>query len=270
MNSDNGSVIATAAHCVWDFDANAPLREILFVPGDRGNAQTSPWGIWAVDRVWVPDEFTDTAVVDSDGRTMGEGWAYDYAFATIAPNSSGEVIQSYTGGQGISFAQQYAGIVTVGYPSDPPYDGQSPQVLRHRIPRLRNDVLAAHHHSLRHDRRLVRIGLADRCELSIRCRLPDSRNIDRKLIFRGRASVDALRSTLRSHRPRTVPSRGGSMKKLTRSLRALAIATVAATALSGCVFVPALLQGPPVQDPDQSPTQHWLHAPADPDHDAVC
>ncbi|MGO3757653.1 MAG: trypsin-like serine peptidase [Agrococcus casei] len=127
VNSDNGSVIATAAHCVWDFDANAPLREILFVPGDRGNAQTSPWGIWAVDRVWVPDEFTDTAMVDSDGRTMGEGWAYDYAFATIAPNSSGEVIQSYTGGQGISFAQQYAGIVTVGYPSDPPYDGQSPR-----------------------------------------------------------------------------------------------------------------------------------------------
>ena len=60
------------------------------------------------------------------------------------------------------------------------------------------------------------------------------------------------------------------MKKLTRSLRALAIATVAATALSGCVFVPALLQGPPVQDPDQSPTQHGLHSPADPDHDADC
>lgn len=127
VNSENGRVIVTAAHCVWDFDAKEPLREMLFVPGDRGNAATSPWGIWRVDQVWIPEVFKQQAFVGDDGRTTGSGWAYDFAFATLAPNTDGEVIESYTGGQGISFAQQYAGIVTVGYPSDLPFDGQSPR-----------------------------------------------------------------------------------------------------------------------------------------------
>ena len=127
VNSASGNVIVTAAHCVWDFTARQPMSDILFVPGDRDNASTSPWGIWRVSTVFVPQEFQDEAIVDDQGRTSGGGWAYDFAFATIEPNSRGESIQSFTGGQGISFAQQYAGIATVGYPSDPPYDGQSPR-----------------------------------------------------------------------------------------------------------------------------------------------
>lgn len=127
VSSESGSVIVSAGHCFWDFERSRTWEQILFVPGDRDNGITSPWGIWDVAEVFYPTQFVEGAHVDEQGRTLGPGWPYDFAFAVIEPDASGRTIQSLTGGQGITFAQRYSGVLMVGYPSNDPFDGSLPR-----------------------------------------------------------------------------------------------------------------------------------------------
>lgn len=124
INSPTRNVVITAAHCVYDTsNGNTPARSVIFVPGDRNNAQQQPYGVWAATTVSAPQQFRDHAASKPSGEATGpEGWAYDFAFLTIE-EKNGQRIQDVTGGQGIAFGVPIDGLVQVGYPSAPPFKG---------------------------------------------------------------------------------------------------------------------------------------------------
>lgn len=124
VNSDSGDIVVTAAHCVVSTDGKGTLAEsMIFVPGDRNNAQEAPYGKWAAVSVSVPQEFVDKAITNEDGvLTSEEGWNYDFAFLKME-EQDGRSIQDVTGAQGIAFGIPTETLTQVGYPSAPPFDG---------------------------------------------------------------------------------------------------------------------------------------------------
>ncbi|MBI9115705.1 trypsin-like serine peptidase [Sanguibacter suaedae] len=120
------NVVATAAHCLWDFTGDAGWGAmVLFVPDDADDMASAPYGYWSAEAAFGPQEFADLAKIADDGSITGEGWAYDFAFLTMAPDDSGQEIQDVTGGQGITFGTPTEELVVIGYPSAPPFDGRS-------------------------------------------------------------------------------------------------------------------------------------------------
>lgn len=121
VNSDSGSLVATAAHCVWDYaGADEWASNVLFVPGDSGG--DAPHGRWAAERMYAPTEFIESAGVNEDGGVVGDGWAYDFAFLRMRP-LDGQQIQAALGAQGIAFGEPAEGLLVIGYPTAPPFDG---------------------------------------------------------------------------------------------------------------------------------------------------
>lgn len=125
VNSASGSVIATAAHCVWDFDADTWTSNMWFVPADANNAAVAPYGVWNAVSVVASQKFTDHATVTTEGGLAGSGWAYDFAFLEMGRNAQGQTIQEVTGAQGIAFGMPAEELVVIGYPTAPPFDGTS-------------------------------------------------------------------------------------------------------------------------------------------------
>ena len=126
VNSAAGNVVATAAHCVWDMDADVVADYLAFVPADADSGASAPYDIWAVESVVLPEQFAQDANLDPvDRYIVGEGWAYDFAFLVMAPSSSGQEIESVTGGQGIAFGIPAQELVVTGYPTMEPFDGTS-------------------------------------------------------------------------------------------------------------------------------------------------
>ncbi|PFG34970.1 trypsin-like serine peptidase [Sanguibacter antarcticus] len=127
VSSASKNTVITAAHCLWDFAGDTGWgTNVMFVPHDSDDSAVAPYGRWFALSAHGPQEFADTASVDADGAISGAGWAYDFAFLTMAPDEdSGLDIQDVTGGQGISFGTPAEEIVVVGYPSAEPFDGTS-------------------------------------------------------------------------------------------------------------------------------------------------
>ncbi|MGO1515671.1 trypsin-like serine peptidase [Agrococcus casei] len=124
VNSEYGNMVVTAAHCLYSAIDGEMSSRVQFVPADADNGNTAPYGLWEGDEWIVPQVFVDTAK-EADNRSTGRGWAYDFGWVRLLPDGSGANVQDYTGGQGISFNQQYQGGLLVGYPSGPPFDGNS-------------------------------------------------------------------------------------------------------------------------------------------------
>lgn len=122
VNSASGTIVATAAHCVWDFAADTWATNMWFVPANV-DGDVAPYGAWNAVSVVAPQEFIDTADVGADGMIIGAGWAYDFAFLVMGPNGDGQTIQAVTGGQGIAFGIPTEELVVTGYPTAPPFDG---------------------------------------------------------------------------------------------------------------------------------------------------
>lgn len=120
VNSSSRSIVLTAAHCLWDtYGESGWVDSAMFVPGDtNGNA---PYGRWYADQAWMPPEFQEGAFSDESG-TSGDGWTYDVAFMQMKPQG-GERIQDALGAQGIAFGERTEGLMVIGYPSAPPFDG---------------------------------------------------------------------------------------------------------------------------------------------------
>lgn len=125
VTSASGSVVATAAHCVWDFAVDDWATNMWFVPADADDTAVAPFGEWHAESVVAPQTFLDTAEVDERGGISGDGWAYDFAFLSMGTNTAGQTIQEVTGGQGIAFGVPAEELVVTGYPSAPPFDGRS-------------------------------------------------------------------------------------------------------------------------------------------------
>ncbi|MDR2565363.1 MAG: trypsin-like peptidase domain-containing protein [Bifidobacteriaceae bacterium] len=124
VSSATHDIIATAGHCVWDTENGGLMEHMIFIPGDEGNAEVAPYGTWTAAEVFLRTEFSDGAFSGDDG-VWGEGWAYDYAFVRLAPNSEGAKIQDVVGAQGIAFGVPTETLVVIGYPTAAPFDGRS-------------------------------------------------------------------------------------------------------------------------------------------------
>lgn len=125
VNSASGSIVVTAAHCVVTTDGEGTLAQsVMFVPGDRNDAQEQPYGMWAAVSVSVPQQFVDGAITDDKGYLISdEGWNYDFAFLKME-EKDGQTIQEVTGAQGIAFGVPVQTLTQIGYPSASPYDGR--------------------------------------------------------------------------------------------------------------------------------------------------
>lgn len=125
VNSKSGSIVVTAAHCVVSTDGTGTIAQtVMFVPGDRNDAQEQPYGMWAAVSVSVPQQFVDGAITDDQGFLQSdEGWNYDFAFLKME-EKNGQTIQEVTGAQGIAFGVPVETLTQVGYPSASPYDGR--------------------------------------------------------------------------------------------------------------------------------------------------
>ncbi|MFJ3233803.1 trypsin-like serine peptidase [Streptomyces sp. NPDC086787] len=108
VNSQNGSTVLTAGHCVkyqgsWH-------TNWIFVPGyDNGQA---PYGQWAASKTLTTPQWDATQAMN-----------YDIGAAVVAP-LNGQKLTSVIGGQGIQFNGAYGQkMYAFGFPAAAPYDG---------------------------------------------------------------------------------------------------------------------------------------------------
>ena len=101
VDSPGKSMILTAAHC-------RPGSWAAFVPDYQAGAKTQPYGIWDIRTVYTDSRYSAT----------GSGTDYDYAFAKVAPDSRGRLLQNVTGGNVLTLTPSYVNWAGVtGYPS---------------------------------------------------------------------------------------------------------------------------------------------------------
>jgi V8-like Glu-specific endopeptidase len=102
VDSPEGDLLITAAHCLAGYSRTDPAG-VAFVPGyDRG---TAPYGTWTVTAVFVDAAWASTASADDD-----------VAFLTVA-RSGGRSVESVTGGEQLGTSQPAGQVVRVtGYP----------------------------------------------------------------------------------------------------------------------------------------------------------
>ncbi|MFC5722842.1 trypsin-like serine peptidase [Streptomyces gamaensis] len=115
VDSPNGNVLATAAHCVFplvgdpkDGEQTGPSEVGLeFAPGFSGTASgRSPYGKWKVRGIHIDDRWKDE---EDDGA--------DYAFLTVEPDERGRSVQEAVGATIPDWSSGFSRDVTViGYP----------------------------------------------------------------------------------------------------------------------------------------------------------
>jgi V8-like Glu-specific endopeptidase len=104
VNSPEGDVIVTAAHCVYD--SSGVYTDIAFVPGYHDGQD--PYG------VWIP-----SAVVVAPQWASGSDPNYDLAFVIVHEAGSSAKIQDVVGGDQLGLGPGYADLTQViGYPEN--------------------------------------------------------------------------------------------------------------------------------------------------------
>ncbi len=115
VNSNNGSVVMSAGHCVYDTDGGGYATNWLFVPGYK-NGQ-APYGQWPAVKLSSPSKW----------RQSGDS-SYDLGAVQVAENGSGQTLNDVVGGTGIAFNQpRQQNYSDFGYPAvQPPleFNGQ--------------------------------------------------------------------------------------------------------------------------------------------------
>ncbi|MGN9782505.1 trypsin-like serine peptidase [Nonomuraea sp. ZG12] len=120
VRSAGRMLVATAAHCVYGVSRRTGQgtwsSHLAFVPAYDGHGQGAPYGVWGARRVWKPHAFT------------GEGqWDWDsvYDIALVEVGKLGSATLQDTVGAFTPMRNQAGDytVVSLGYPSDPPYDG---------------------------------------------------------------------------------------------------------------------------------------------------
>jgi V8-like Glu-specific endopeptidase len=111
VSSTNGSVVATAGHCVHSGKGKYASRWI-FVPAYQNGA--APYGQWAATSFSAPTQWT-----------KGGDITYDTAFVKVAP-LNGRTLAQTVGATAIAFNQARGlDYEAFGYPAAAPFDGQT-------------------------------------------------------------------------------------------------------------------------------------------------
>ncbi len=98
IDSPNGDLLITAAHCVSGISSS-----VAFVPGYDGQA---PYGVWIVKRVYVDSSWSSSSDPDDD-----------VAFLQVSQPGSNVPIEDVTGGEQLKTGAQARQLVEViGYP----------------------------------------------------------------------------------------------------------------------------------------------------------
>lgn len=111
INSDNGSVVWTAGHCLYE--QGRPVSNLVFVPGYEN--RTRPLGTWAAAQIAVPTQWQN-----------GEDMKFDFGAFRTTPNATGTLVD-VAGGRGIAFNQNpNEALQSFGYPAFPveKFDGE--------------------------------------------------------------------------------------------------------------------------------------------------
>jgi V8-like Glu-specific endopeptidase len=102
VNSPEGDIVVTAAHCVYD--SSGVYTDIAFVPGYHDGQD--PYGVWIPSAVIVPPQWASS----SDPN-------YDVAFLVVHEEGSGTKIQDMVGGDDLGLTPGYTNLTqVVGYP----------------------------------------------------------------------------------------------------------------------------------------------------------
>ena len=102
VNSPEGDIIVTAAHCVYD--SSGVYTDIAFVPGYHDGQD--PYGVWIPSAVVVAPQWASS----SDPN-------YDVAFVVVHEEGSSTKIQDVVGGDDLGLDPGYTGLTRViGYP----------------------------------------------------------------------------------------------------------------------------------------------------------
>lgn len=119
VDAPNGSVVATAAHCVSSPDDPQVPADAWFVPAydhDVDSYQEIGWKIesFHLPQAWDVTQQTEDILHD------------DYAFLTVE-QKQGVTLQRVHGANQLDFApiEEGAQVVAFGYPATDPYDGES-------------------------------------------------------------------------------------------------------------------------------------------------
>jgi hypothetical protein len=100
VQSGTKNVIMMAAHC-------RPGSWMAFVPDYQAGVKNQWYGIWKVTAAYTDNRY----------RATGAGTEYDYAFAKVAPDSRGRLLQNVVGGNVLTRTPSYSNWVGVtGYP----------------------------------------------------------------------------------------------------------------------------------------------------------
>ena len=102
VNSPEGDIVVTAAHCVYD--STGVYTDIAFVPGYHDGQD--PYGVWIPSAVVVAPQWAS----DSDPE-------YDVAFLVVHEEGSSTKLQDVVGGDSLGLSPGYTGLTQViGYP----------------------------------------------------------------------------------------------------------------------------------------------------------
>lgn len=109
LNSNNGSVVWTAGHCVFDADFGGGYStNFLFVPAY--SAGSAPFGEWPAEQLLSPAKWRN-----------GPDSSYDYSAVKVAENGAGQTLNEVVGGRGIGFNQSRdQNYISYGYPAKQP------------------------------------------------------------------------------------------------------------------------------------------------------
>lgn len=112
LNSDNGSVVWTAGHCLYD---NSKVSQhVVFVPGYENGER--PFGVWEAAMISAPQQWVQNENLD-----------YDFGAFNTTPNELGTLVD-VVGGRGIAFNQEPTEMLqSFGYPGccKPEFDGHN-------------------------------------------------------------------------------------------------------------------------------------------------
>ncbi|MDT0309748.1 trypsin-like peptidase domain-containing protein [Streptomyces sp. DSM 44917] len=119
VDAPNGSVVATAAHCVRTPQEPQPPSEVWFVPGYHRDAADYRDKGWRVAAFHTPDGW------DVSGG-MTDVLPHDYAFLTLE-RRGGRSAQETHGANRVTFepVPEEGRVAALGYPAAAPYDGET-------------------------------------------------------------------------------------------------------------------------------------------------
>ncbi len=108
LNSNNGSTVWTAGHCVYDTEGGGFATNWVFVPGYRNGS--TPYGEWPAARLATTSQWK-----------QGGNLSYDLGAAEVTTNGAGQALNDVVGGRGIAFNQQRSNTYQAfGYPAVQP------------------------------------------------------------------------------------------------------------------------------------------------------